>query len=91
LPEAVHLEVARIVRIWSECREQFANDGPWLFGPFGIVDAMYAPVALRFHTYQLEAGPAAQAYVNTVLEHPAVVEWIAAGKAETEVIAAFED
>lgn len=32
-----------------------------------------------------------QEYLNIVLNHPAVVDWIAAGKAETEVIQAFEE
>lgn len=91
LPEAVHKDVARINQIWRECREQFGNRGPWLLGQFSIVDAMYAPVALRFHSYQLEAEPEAAVYMNTVLGHPAVVEWIEAGKAETEMIQAYEE
>ncbi len=91
LPEAVSKEVARINQIWRECREQYGNDGPWLLGQFSILDAMYAPLALRFHSYQLEAGSAAQEYMTTVLEHPAVAEWIAAGQAETEIIQAFEE
>lgn len=90
LPEAVHKDVARIGEIWRDCREQ-ADGGPWLFGRFTIADAMYAPVALRFWTYQLEAGAVAQDYMNTVLGHPALAEWIAAGKAEAETIGAFED
>jgi glutathione S-transferase len=91
LPEAVHKDVLRIGRIWQDCRERHESAGPWLFGCFTIADAMYAPVALRFHAYRLDAGPAAREYVNTVLGHPAVAEWIEAGKTETEVIPAFED
>jgi glutathione S-transferase len=91
LPDAVAKDIARIGRIWQDCRERYAGDGPWLFGRFTIADAMYAPIALRFHTYRLDAGPAAREYVNTVLGHPAMVEWIEAGQAETEVIPAFED
>lgn len=91
LPEAVGKDVARINRIWRECRERHANDGPWLLGPFGIIDAMYAPVALRFRTYRIEADPAAQDYLDTIAEHPAVAEWVAAGRAETEIIQAFEE
>ncbi|MDD2768583.1 MAG: hypothetical protein PHT19_07600 [Methylococcus sp.] len=64
---------------------------PRLFGQFSILDAMYAPMALRFHTYRIEAEPAVQEYVDTVLGHPTVAEWIAAGKAEAEVIQAFEE
>lgn len=89
-PEAVHRDVARIGRIWRDCRER-AEGGPWLFGRFTIADAMYAPVALRFWTYQLEADAVARAYRDTVLGHPAMLEWIGAGQAETEIIPAFED
>ncbi|MDD5273908.1 MAG: glutathione S-transferase family protein [Methylovulum sp.] len=91
LPEVVYKEAARINTIWQECRETYAADGPWLLGPFSILDAMYAPVALRFYSYQLETGNLAQAYVDTVLSHPAVKEWIASGQAETEIIQAFEE
>lgn len=91
LPEAVHKDVARIGQIWQDCRERYAEEGPWLFGRFTIADAMYAPVALRFWTYRLDAGPAAEQYAATVLGHPAMAEWIAAGKAEIEVIQAFEE
>jgi glutathione S-transferase len=82
--------MARIGQIWRDCREH-ADGGPWLFGRFTIADAMYAPVALRFWTYQLDADAVAQEYMNTVLGHPAMTKWIEAGKAETEVIPAFED
>jgi len=91
LPEAVHKEIARIGQIWRDCRERYANGGPWLFGRFTIADAMYAPVALRFRTYRLDAGPAGEEYIATVLGHPAMAEWIEAGKSESEVIQAFEE
>ena len=91
LPDLVHRDIARIGQIWRECRERFGSVGPWLFGSFGIVDCMYAPVALRFHTYRLEAGLPAQQYMDTVLAHPAVKEWMKAGRREGEIIAAFED
>jgi len=90
LPDAVYADIERIGQIWQQCRQQHSAKGPWLFGRFTIVDAMFAPVALRFYSYQLATNPEAQAYINTVLENPAVKAWIDAGKLETEVIAAFE-
>jgi len=90
LPEAVYADIERIGQIWQQCRRQHSDKGPWLFGRFTIVDAMFAPVALRFHSYQLTTNAEGQAYVNTVLNYPAVKAWIEAGKLETEVIAAFE-
>lgn len=90
LPDAVHADVARIGQIWQQCRSRYGELGPWLFGRFSIVDAMYAPVALRFHSYRLSGNAESQAYVETVLANPAVREWIEAGKSESEVITAFE-
>src|SRR5262245_39766780 len=44
-------DIARVQAVWTECRERARNAGPWLFGAFTNVDAMFVPVALRFHTY----------------------------------------
>jgi len=85
LPETVHNNIKRINQIWQDCRQRYRDKGPWLFGRFTIVDAMFAPVALRFYSYQLPCNPESQAFVNTVLENPDVREWIAAGKLETKV------
>jgi glutathione S-transferase len=91
LPEEVYRDIERIGQIWQQCRQQHWDSGPWLFGQFTIADAMFAPVALRFHTYQLGTNAEALGYVNTVLEYPAIREWVEAGKRELEVIPAFED
>ena len=54
-PDAL-ADVARIDALWSACLE--ASGGPFLFGEFGIADAMYAPVVMRFNTYA-PGGPVA--------------------------------
>ncbi len=77
-------DIERISDIWSQCLEK--SGGPWLFGEFGIVDAMFAPVALRFHSYQPRLPAKASAYVQTHVKNPALMEWIAAGRIEKEVI-----
>jgi glutathione S-transferase len=91
LPEEVNNDIERIGQIWQQCRKQYWDRGPWLFGQFTIADAMFAPVALRFHLYQLDTNAEARGYVNTVLEHPALKEWVEAGMRELEVIPAYED
>jgi glutathione S-transferase len=87
-PESL-ADVARIVALWEDCRRS-GDGGPFLFGHFTVADAMYAPVALRFQTYAVELSPLARAYADTMLALPAMQEWIAAARAETEVIEAFE-
>ena len=70
--DAVAADIARIGEIWSQCLS--ASRGPFLFGEFGIADAMYGPVVFRFQTYGVElAGDAAQ-YTRTMLAAPALVE-----------------
>ncbi len=83
---AVSADVARVQGIWRECRMTAADRGPWLFGGFTAADAMYAPVASRFHTYGIACDGAVAAYVRTVLSDPCRQQWYAASRIETEVI-----
>lgn len=85
LPDAaVSRDIERVSDLWTQCLEK--SGGPWLFGEFSVVDAMFAPVALRFYSYQPILPSRAAAYVQTHLNNPALKEWMAAGAAETEVI-----
>jgi glutathione S-transferase len=77
-------EIARIVDIWGEAR------GPFLFGPFCAADAMYAPVVLRFRTYEVELPPVCRAYAERVLALPALQEWMRDAERETESLPQFE-
>jgi len=77
-------EIRRIVEIWSECRK------PFLFGAFCAADAMYAPVVLRFRTYEVELPPVSRAYADAVLALPALQEWILDAERETESLPQFE-
>ncbi len=79
----VTADVARIQSVWSECLEQ---GGPMLFGSFSIDDAFYAPVVTRFTTYGVKLSPLLAAYSENILDLPAMQQWIAAAKAETETI-----
>ena len=68
-------DVARIDAMWADCRSRFGQDGPWLFGQYTAADAMYAPVALRFRTYQLPLSGPSLAYRDTVLGDQHLLEW----------------
>jgi len=86
-PEAL-ADVARIDAIWCECLEQYG--GPFLFGDFSIADAMFAPVVMRFNTYQPAVSEAARGYMKRVTALPAVAQWIADAHADPRVIARYE-
>jgi glutathione S-transferase len=51
---------------------------------------MYAPVALRFQTYEVSVDGAAGEYLRTLLALPALQEWTAAAHAEKESIPQYE-
>jgi glutathione S-transferase len=86
LTPEVEANVRRIEEIWIGCRTRYGIGGPFLFGPFGAADAMYAPVVARFHTYAVEVAEAARAYMDAVMALPAWGEWRAAALAEPWVL-----
>ena len=83
-------DIARVQELWTSCRERAGSDGPWLFGRFSIADAMFAPVACRFRTYDVACAGTAAAYLATLLAHPALQRWSAAAERETEVVESSE-
>jgi glutathione S-transferase len=83
-------DVVRINAIWSECRNQYGADGPFLFGSFGATDAMFAPVVWRFHTYSVEVSSPSLEYMRAMMALPAWKEWRDAARRETWVLAEDE-
>ncbi len=79
-------DIERVCALWSEARRRFGAGGDFLFGPFGVADAFFAPVAFRFQTYGVEPPGEAGAYARLLLAHPFVREWEAAALAETTII-----
>ena len=78
-------DIDRVVAIWTECLEKYG--GPFLFGKQrGMADAMYAPVATRFLTYDVKIDAVCTAYCNTIMAMPEMREWVAAAKAEPDDI-----
>ncbi|HWA39532.1 MAG TPA: glutathione S-transferase family protein [Burkholderiales bacterium] len=80
----VDAEVQRIEKIWGEATK------PFLFGSFCAADAMFAPVVLRFRTYEPPLSAASKAYMDAMLALPAMREWIAAAEREGEPIAKYD-
>jgi len=68
-------EIARVFEIWSGCLDR--SGGPFLFGDFGIVDAMYYPVLTRLRTYCVPLVERLEDYAGA-LEDLAAVEQLEA-------------
>ncbi|KAF4873500.1 Glutathione S-transferase 1 [Colletotrichum siamense] len=82
-PDAdVQRNLDRLEQVWTEGLKKFG--GPWVAGKeFSAADAFFAPVATRIQTFGLPLkDPEAKAYVERLLEHPAVKQWIEEGIAE---------
>lgn len=76
-------DIDRVTEIWRECLD--VHGGPYLFGKtLTMADAMYAPVCLRFLTYDVPLDPEAQAYCKAISGWPALRRWIEAAKTEPD-------
>jgi glutathione S-transferase len=91
--DLVQDEIARIVHIWREARQNFGSKvqdhggkGDFLYGAFTAADAMFAPMVSRFRTYGVMLDEICTGYMNAVLEWPGFKEWEAGALAETAVI-----
>lgn len=74
-------DAALMDNLWSEWLAR--SGGPYLFGEYSIADAMYAPAATRFITYDIPRSPEADRYIRALTTEPHMAAWIAAANAET--------
>lgn len=82
IPGDAQADVQRICALWAECRANFGQDGPYLFGRVSLVDAFFAPVASRLRSYRVVLPAEAQAYVETIYQWPAFQRWYRAAQEE---------
>jgi glutathione S-transferase len=81
LTDQLMADLRRLTELWHDGFTR--HGGPYLGGRnFGAVDAFFAPVATRVQTYSLPLPREAMSYVERLLAHPPVQEWIEAGVAE---------
>jgi glutathione S-transferase len=84
------VDINRVIALWRDCRKRFGEGGDFLFGPFGIADAMFAPVVSRFRTYRIELEAEAQRYADAVWALPMMQEWAVAARNEPMIIEKYE-
>ena len=87
---AAAADIARISAIWAGCRARHGAGGNFLFGDFGIADAMFAPVAWRWRSYGFQLEAPAAAYAEALLAHPSQQLWLSQAQAERETIPAYD-
>jgi glutathione S-transferase len=82
-PEAALAEARELLALWEHALRAGGAAGPFLFGAFGAVDAMFAPAVVRLTSFGVPAVdfPRASAYMPAVLEHPSVRRWMDAARA----------
>ncbi len=74
-------DIRRIVHIWHHSMK--SNGGPFLLGDFGIIDAFYAPVAMRFLSYGVQIkDPLCVNYLKNISQNKHVKDWIRDAKSE---------
>lgn len=83
--DAAAADIARVQALWAWLRGTHGDGGDFLCGEFGIVDAVFAPVAIRFIGYGVAMDDIASRYVEALAALPAMREWQA--EAETERLA----
>ena len=86
----VQANIDRICALWSEARRRFGAGGPFLFGSFTACDAMYAPVVMRFKTYEVSLPAEAERYCAAMREAAGVRAWIEGALLEKEFVAEDE-
>jgi glutathione S-transferase len=78
-----HGDIARIQTIWRDALA--GSGGPFLFGATPtLADAMYAPVAARFTTYDVSLDPVCEDYRAAIMNWAPMQEWIGAAMEEPE-------
>lgn len=86
----LNANIRRINELWCDGLTRFG--GPWLAGKtFTAADAFFAPVVYRFRTYGFNAQGPAKAWMQAMLEHPAMLDWEQQALAETAREQAHEE
>jgi glutathione S-transferase len=71
----VQANINRILQIWQQTKEKYADNGEFLLGKFSIADAFFAPVVSRFVSYGVNVGDM-QKYVDAVTNFSIYQEWL---------------
>ena len=85
----LNADILRIEEIWNNLLAKQAPNS-YLFGEFSIADAFFAPVALRFNSYDVELNQNSRNYINFLLQNESIKQWIEVGLQEEIIIIDYE-
>ena len=87
---AVRRDITRISTMWRVCLDKYGGNGPFLFGEFSLADAFFAPIVMRFKSYDVELSPPLAAYADAVRAQPFVQDWMARASLDRRVVEAYD-
>ena len=73
--EGVLKDIERLESLWAQFLRDYGKGGPFLFGKFSNVDAMFAPVVSRLETFNFKVKPDTRRYMDAILGSTAFKEW----------------
>lgn len=83
ISEELAADVALLSRTLKGALLRSGQPTPFLFGErMTVADCMYAPIAIRIHTFELDVDPVVKTWVRTMLDHPLMREWYELAAAE---------
>lgn len=91
LTQQVEADVMRLTNYWRRFRQEAGSSGDFLFGEFGAVDAMFAPLATRIRSYEVAVDRVSADYVEAIHALPAFQKWYQAAIAEPWRIASSDN
>ncbi len=74
-PDATQRDIDRVISLWLHLRESSHDQGPWLCGSRGVVDAYFAPVMCRFRSYGVELPDTLAGVVQALFQDADFLEW----------------
>jgi glutathione S-transferase len=86
----VRREIARVATMWQQCLDRYGGGGPFLFGSFSLADAFFAPVVMRFTSYDVALTPPLAAYAEAVRAQPSVKDWLKLAEADPHLNPAYQ-
>lgn len=72
----IESDIARLDAIMYCCRRKYGDGGDYLFGRFGIADCFMASFGIALQSYAAELSWKSNLYLQTLLEHPAILAWM---------------